>query len=1220
VSESIAHTTRSSVPAPGPEAPARAIAGGRYRIGRFLGRGASKQVFLAEDTALGREVAISFVGRVASDAAQLRYQREVRAMARLGDHPNVVSIHDVGTEDGTTYIVAQYVRGGSLADLMRTLPRRRMGVARALAVARDVAAALAHAHALGVVHRDVKPGNVLLGEGDAALLTDFGVAHTLADLRLTGEHLHVGTVPYMPPEQARGAAPDPRSDLYALGAMLFELLCGELPFPGSDAAAILAQHAGAPRPSVAVRNPAIAPPLDALVAQLMAIDPAGRPPSAAALLERLDALSPDGPAPVPPRPVRPLAEAVRLPPALAGGRQAAFVGRTGALGELRDTWRRALAGEPGVVLVRGNAGIGKTRLCTQFAREVHAEGGTVLYGRCEEEALAPYGPFVEALRQFAVHQPDLPQQLDLPAGFALARLGWPVPGAASQAPPEPRSDRAAGRYQLFETAVMLVAAMAAHAPLLVIFDDVHWADVPTLRLLRHLVRFVGTGPVMLVCTLRDDEPEHDERRSRALEEIRREPIARTLDLEGLSETETAELVVACGQAPAAGDVVSRLRERTAGNPFYIEETLHGVRDLAELRDEDPASGLVLQAVPSGIEALIRRRLARLDPPTRAVLGAAAVAGREFGVELLAALGDWDAPAVSDALQEAIRDGIVVEVPGRMDRFAFRHALVRMTLYADQAPSRRMALHARCGEALEAGDARAAELAHHFYAARHAGYAERALRHSLAAAQWASDALAFEEAVAHRDRALELLASAGPERDGERCDVLLSRGRALWRSGEAAEAQRTYLGAAELARALGDPDRFASAALGYGRRHYDPGETQPQLVALLEEALERLGPADRGPRARVLAGLADALHFREPPERVQAYSREAVAMARRLGDDDALAVALAGLHGALLHTAYLEERLPIGLELLALVGDGRPGEHGATALHWRLYDLFEAGDIATARREHARLVELAERLGQPLYRHFAAAWEAKWLQTAGRFAEAEEQARRSLDFARRAHMPYAESNHAGQLFGLRREQGTLETLPAEVRGAIGDRPRLPVWRAGMVLAHLDAGDHARARADYEALAASGFEAIPADVFWLGSMCLLTEACSRLADAARAADLSARLAPYAARNAQIGLAVSVGPVHRHLGLLAALQHDWAVAERHFEAAIARSDELGAVPSLAHTRCDFADLLLARGGPGDRDRAAEHVVRAERVATELRIPRLAQRAAELARALAA
>ena len=505
--------------------------------------------------------------------------------------------------------------------------------------------------------------------------------------------------------------------------------------------------------------------------------------------------------------------------------------------------------------------------------------------------------------------------------------------------------------------------------------------------------------------------------------------------------------------------MSRLRERTAGNPFYIEETLHGVRDLAELRDEDPRPGLVLQAVPSGIEALIRRRLARLDPRTRAVLGAAAVAGREFGVELLAALGDWSAPEVSDALQEAIRDGIVVEVPGRMDRFAFRHALVRMTLYADQPPSRRMELHARCGEALEASGARAAELAHHFFAARHAGL-RRARR--CATRSPPRSGRPTRSPSRRRSRTATARSSSSPPRGrsatpsaatccspaGGRCGAPARRRRRSGRSWPppswparsaipgASRAPRSATGAATTTRAR----RSRSSSRCSRRRSSGSGE------------------ADSGARARVLAGLADALHFREPPERVQAYSREAVAMARRLGDDDALAVALAGLHGALLHTAYLEERLPIGLELLALVGQGRPGEHGATALHWRLYDLFEAGDIGdgAARARAARSsspsgsASRSTATSPPPGRRSGS-------QTAGRFAEAEEQARRSLDFARRAHMPYAESNHAGQLFGLRRDQGTLDALAAEVRGSIGDRPRLPVWRAGMVLAHLDAGD-------------------------------------------------------------------------------------------------------------------------------------------------------------------
>ena len=333
-------------------------------------------------------------------------------MARLGDHPNVVSVYDVGTR-GRHDLHRRAVRARRLArrpDANAAAPAHGRG-AGARGGARRRGGAGPRARARRRPPRR-QAGQRALGERDVALLTDFGVAHTLEDLRLTAEHAHVGTVPYMPPEQARGAPADPRSDLYALGVMLFELLLRRAAVHRPGRAGDPAPSTPAPRARAWRRAiPAIAPQLDALVAQLMAIDPAERPQSAAALLERLGALAPDGPAPVPPRPRRPLRR-VRPPAAGAGGRATGPVRRPRrAARALRETWRRAVAGEPGVVLVRGNAGIGKTRLCTQFAREAHADGGTVLYGRCEEEALAPYGPFVEALRHFAAHQPALPEEL-----------------------------------------------------------------------------------------------------------------------------------------------------------------------------------------------------------------------------------------------------------------------------------------------------------------------------------------------------------------------------------------------------------------------------------------------------------------------------------------------------------------------------------------------------------------------------------------------------------------------------------------------------------------------------------------------------------------------------------------------------------------------------------------------------------------------------------------
>jgi tetratricopeptide (TPR) repeat protein len=1204
---SVLDTIEGSTLAAASAEPARTVAGGRYRILSFLGEGATKQVFLAHDAKLDRKVAIAFVHRAAATPATLaQVRREVQASARLGDHPNIVTVHDVGEEGGRTFIISEYVEGGSLAQRLRRLPARRMPVDDALAIAVQVAAALEHAHGQAIVHRDLKPGNVFLTSGETALLGDFGTAVTSSDLRVALEHAFAGTALYMAPEQARAQPVDARSDLYSFGVMLFEMVCGRPPFTGADPIAVVAQHAHSPRPSAAAIEPAVPPELDALIARLMAVSPADRPPSAAEVRHLLEAISPGVAASAT---ARAATEPVRLPPALASGRQQSFVGRAEALATLRETWIRTTKGQPGVVLLYGNAGIGKTRLCSRFAQEVQDAGATVLYGRCEEETLAPYGPLVQSLRHYAIYG----DVLDLPAATELARLGWPIPTRDRRVAPE----QAPERYQLFEAAVALVRELAEPAPLLVILDDLQWADIPTLRVLRHQVRHVEDAPVMLVCTTRDDEPRMDEQRERALAELRREPIVETLTLTGLSEDETAELVAARARGPAGPDVVSRLWARTEGNPFYIEETVRTAGDLAQLEEDLAESGAVHRSVPTGIEALISRRLSGLAPATGEVLDAAAIIGREFGLGLLSAVLERPAPLVTDALEEAIREGLVVEIPGHVDRFAFCHALVRVTLYRRQPPSTRMELHARCGAALEeryAGSpAHAAELAHHFFEARHAHGGDKALEYSLAAAEWASGALAYEEAVAHKTQAQQVLAEQG--RDQERCALLLSCGRTLWRAGETDEARRTFETAAQLARELDDPELFAQAALGFGRRYYDPGEVDDQQIGLLEEALDRLGERDSGARARTLAGLADALHFREPPERVQALSREAVEMARRLGDEDALVVTLGGLHNALLHIRFLDERLAVGSEMLALVGDASREEHAAHALHWRLYDLFELGDMETARREHAQLVELAERLRQPLYQHFAAAWEAKWAETAGRFAEAEELALRSLHYAERAHMAYAHSNYAGQLFGLRRDRGELGRLPAEVREHIGERPRLPVWRAGMVCALLDAGQHERAWTDFEALAQDEFAGVPPDLFWLGATCLLAEACGRLADRPRARVLYRQLEPYADRNAQVGLAVSIGVVHRFLGRLAAVLEQWPVAERHFEEALARSVAMEAITSLAHTRFEYAEMLLARG---DRERAAEHLAPARATAEELGMLPVARRAALLEDAL--
>ena len=258
------------------------MAGGRYRIQHFLGEGAKKRVYLAHDERLERDVALALVKSDGLDeAGRVRVRREAQAMARLGDHPNIVTVHDIGEEDGQLYIVSQYMPGGDLEQALQEAgEQRQLPIEDAVRIARQLCDALAYAHSRGVVHRDVKPGNIWLAGDGTAKLGDFGLAVALDRSRLTQEGLMVGTVAYMPPEQALGRTPDASSDLYAAGATLYEMLTGRPPFLGDDAVAIISQHINTRPVAPSWHRSEIPQRLEALVLELLEKDPAARPPGA----------------------------------------------------------------------------------------------------------------------------------------------------------------------------------------------------------------------------------------------------------------------------------------------------------------------------------------------------------------------------------------------------------------------------------------------------------------------------------------------------------------------------------------------------------------------------------------------------------------------------------------------------------------------------------------------------------------------------------------------------------------------------------------------------------------------------------------------------------------------------------------------------------------------------------------------------------------------------
>ena len=583
---------------------------------------------------------------------------------------------------------------------------------------------------------------------------------------------------------------------------------------------------------------------------------------------------------------------VPLPGVLARAEQGPFVGRTAALRRLRARWEEASRNQSGLVVVGGEPGIGKTRLAARFATAVHADGAVVLHGRADEENVSPYQPFAEALRHYAGSRPALIEETPLPEAGAQALAGLVPelgPPAASAVMRPTEHDRA--RHELFEAVVRLLLHAAQGQRLLLVLEDLHWADVPTMLLLRQILRRASGSPLLALATYNDLDAEAAGPLARLLADLRREGALDVIRLGGLRRSETAALIAARLGPHAFDDaLVKRLRDQTGGNPFFIGELL-------QTSTEETAVG-----VPPGVKEVIGRRLDRLPDATLDTLTLAAVLGTDFRLSTLTAVvTDEKEDDLLASLERAVAAGLVVEDHEEVDRFSFSHSLVRETLYERPIASRRLRLHLKVARALEAAQVpvHPAELAHHYFQAREVGGASKAVVFGLKAAEATQAAHAYEDAAAHYERALTALEIIRRDDAVARCDVLLALGAARWQASEP-DPRSTFVQAAELARGAGSSDRLARAVLGAGGRFYAPGTTDSAYIQLLDEALAALEPGDSALRVRLLARLAENLVFAHPPERAAGPAREAVDMARRLGEPHPLAVALMARHAAQLH--------------------------------------------------------------------------------------------------------------------------------------------------------------------------------------------------------------------------------------------------------------------------------------------------------------------------------
>jgi hypothetical protein len=387
-------------------------------------------------------------------------------MGRLGAHPHIVTIFEIGEESGAPFVVTELMGGGDVEGLLEQA-EGPLDLRRALEIARGVCRGLQFAHAQGIVHRDLKPGNVWLTADGVAKIGDFGLAVALDRSRLTSHGLMVGTVAYMPPEQALGGEVTPRADLYSLGAMLYELVTGKPPFQADDPTAVISQHINVAPVAPSWHSEHCPPDLEALILRLLAKAPADRPHDAAEVLTALEAVDPDA---------HSVSHSDSQANPLERLARGVFVGRERELTRLRAAFDEAFSGRGGVVMLVGEPGIGKTRTVQELSTYARTRGGRVIWGAAHEASGAPpYRPWVQAGDHYA-QQFGLEGIGDRLQPHEISELSRIFPGLRAQpdyVPPQEASDPDVAQFRLFEAYAHLLGAYSTDTPLLVVLDDLH---------------------------------------------------------------------------------------------------------------------------------------------------------------------------------------------------------------------------------------------------------------------------------------------------------------------------------------------------------------------------------------------------------------------------------------------------------------------------------------------------------------------------------------------------------------------------------------------------------------------------------------------------------------------------------------------------------------------------------------------------------------------------
>ncbi len=1155
---------------------------GRYALDREIGRGGMATVYLARDLKHDRNVAVKVLDpELGAALGTERFLAEIRVTANL-QHPNVLPLFDSGDANGLLFYVMPFVDGESLrAKLDR---EKQLSVDEAMRIISAIASALDYAHRHGIVHRDVKPENVLLSDG-VPMVADFGIAKAVST-SLTQVGLALGTPAYMSPEQAMGEEVDGRTDVYALGCMLYEMLSGEVPFTGSSAQSVIGKHLTTPVPSIRAVRADVPASVDATIMRAMAKETVDRFTNPAGLAAALVSAPPVEPMPDYSRVVEPVTRSTTP-----------IAGRHKELAELMARLDALGTGTGGFVLLGGEPGVGKTKLAEAALLEARRRGWFCAVGHCYEmEGAPPYLPFLEQLEYVSRVVP--PGRFRMLLGNGAGELARIMPAIRQlftdipeplELPPEQQ------RHFLFTRMREFMERASRNLPVVFLFDDLHWADESTLLLLEHLAQHVGSLRLLVLGTYRDVELDDARPFAKTLERLTRQRLASRIILRRMPESDVAEMLALLGAPEPPSELVSAIYKETEGNAFFVEEVFHHLREEGRLLDANGEwlADVALDElqVPESVRLVIGRRLDRVSAECRAVLTAAAVVGPRFTFDVLEALGEHDADAILDVLEQAETAGLILShVTGRQTHYTYAHELIRQTLLAALSMPRRQRRHQKTADAIEkafAGklESHVSDLAYHLFQAGAAVESERTTRVMLAATRHALTAGAFDEALAQVEKALSILEVEG---DRRHADLLFTRGEATRGLGKWKIAIHTLHEALAMYESLGAMEETVSVVLAMADLLIWTVPDHRRSNELLQRALSRIPEGPSAKRVAVMIRSAYSAGLTEGYEVGMAQMSEALRLANELGDEG-LAAEVRGISGVLsMNYGYMydaHDALVAAHPVLARLGKRWE------AVRYHANDLRALASLGRPAEEFAPQHDV---MREALELGHIGAWFLvdvtrgpwRWHHT-GDIAEFERYARRALvDWAPLG--PWAATASIFLALVL------LETDAAE-------DPASLIAESGMWIGNEAWGD--MAWGEYFAQSAQTHPERALGVLSkyahrlpnvgdttgsVGSYLAALRVIRGLAILGER-ERAAQLYPQAVELLRRGVLSDFDSVvETFCGIAAAAGEQWEVAEQHFVSALDLAMTIPHMPGQGEVRRWHAWMLLARAAPGDVERA--------------------------------